>query len=106
MTTTFEVTAEERREIVRQIGRMNVFAISGGRIYALPDGIEMPAGSGYRVRVRLTANDDYTVERVFVRGRREFDHGTRERVYCDQVGEAAYRASCFRSYDADTWPRF
>ena len=106
MTTTFEVSAEERREIVRQIGMGNVLAISGGRVYALPDGIELPAGSGFRVRVRLTPGDDYTVQRVFIRRGQVFGHGTAERVYCDQVGEAAYRASCFRSYPDGVWQVF
>ena len=104
--TMFEVSPEERAEIVRQIGIPNVLAISGGRVGPLPDGIEMPAGAGYRVRVRLTAADDYTVERVFLRRGKEFSHGTRERVYCDEVGEAAYRASCFRSYPDGEWQVF
>lgn len=95
----------DRREIARQIGGGNVAAISGGRMRALPDGIELPVSNGYVVRVRLTAMDDYTVERVFIRNGREFMHGRMEGVYADGVGEAAYRASCFRSYDEWEWVR-
>jgi hypothetical protein len=103
-TQTFTLDADERRTILRQIGNMNILAISGGRVAPLPDGVELPVGSGYRVRVRLTPADDYTVERVFVRNGREFSKGIRERVYCDEVGETAYRASCFRNDDAVYWP--
>lgn len=102
MTFTIDNTA--RQTIVRQIGTMNVLAISGGRVSALPDGIELPVGAGYRVRVRLTPADDYTVERVFVRSGQVFSKGTENNVYCDEVGEVAYRASCFRNDDADYWP--
>lgn len=102
MTFTIDNTA--RQTIVRQIGTMNVLAISGGRVSALPDGIELPVGAGYRVRVRLTPADDYTVERVFVRSGQVFSKGTENNVYCDEVGEFAYRASCFRNDDADYWP--
>jgi hypothetical protein len=48
--------------------------------------------------------DDYTVSRVFKRGGKEFIHGQRSGVYCDQVSEAAYFASCFNSYDENEWP--
>ena len=103
MTTTYDIGAEQRAEILRQIGRMNVLAISGGRVTALADGVELPVSQGYRVRVQLTGADDYTVSRVLVRAGREYSHGVRERTYCDEVGEAAYRASSYRSYDDDEW---
>lgn len=101
---TFTISAEERQTIARQIGGMNIMAISGGRITGLPDGIELPVGSGYRVRVRLTPADDYTVERVFIRSGQVFSKGIEDMVYCDEVGETAYRASCFRNNDAEYWP--
>lgn len=105
MTTTnrYEITPEQRRVIAHQIGAGNVLAISGGRIAALPDGIELPVAYGYRVRVHLTPVDDYRVERVLVRGARTYGKGERDGVYCDQVGEVAYRASCFNSYDESEW---
>jgi hypothetical protein len=55
------------------------------------------------VHVELDASDTYIVSRVFKRGGKVFVKGVRDNVYCDEVGEAAYRASCFRSYDADEW---
>lgn len=94
----------QRAEIVRQIGKMNILAISGGRVIALQDGVELPVGAGYRVRVRLTPADTYTVERVFVRNGSHFSKGIETQVYCDEVGEVAYRASCFRNDDAEYWP--
>ena len=99
----FTISADERREIARQIGNLNILSISGGRITPLPDGIELPVSSGYRVRVHLTPADDYTVERVMVRGKKEFPKGERARVYADEVGEAAYYAGMFRSYDETEW---
>ena len=103
MTTSMEIRPEQRVEIARQIGKMNVLAISGGRITSLPDGIELPVGQGYRVRVRLDPSDTYTVERVMVRGVKEFEKGSRSDVYFDEVGELAYRASCYRSYEPGEW---
>ena len=103
-TSTFEITGDQRREIVRQIGTLNVAAISGGRVTGLIDGIELPVGSGYRVRVRLTPMDYYSVERVFVRSGKVHSHGIEHDVDFLQVGDVAYRASCFRNDDAEYWP--
>lgn len=81
----------------RQIGFMTVAAISGGRAVRVgPSTIDLPVASGYRVQITLEANDTYTVLRLFKRGGKMFVHGAVEGVYCDQVGEVAYRASCFR----------
>lgn len=96
------LTGDQRQEIVRQIGRMNVLAISGGRVTAIQDGIELPVGSGYRVRVRLTPMDYYRVERVFIRGGKEYDKGSVDDVDFTQVGELAYLASCYRN-DGGQW---
>lgn len=97
------IRPEQRQEIARQIGFMVIASISGGRIKALLDGIELPVSSGYRVRVRLTPTDTYTVQRVMVRGSKEFPKGERTDVYFDEVSNAAYYAGMFRSYDADEW---
>jgi hypothetical protein len=95
---------DARKTMLRQIGNVNFAAISGGRVSRLPDGVELPVGNGYRVRVRLDeANDTYTVERVFVRSGKVTLKGVRTNVYCDELGETAYRASCFRSYDEKEW---
>ena len=59
-------------ELLNQIGRMNVFAISGGRVGVWkPQGecveVELPVSSGYWVRITLSWDDTYTVERVLKR---------------------------------------
>ena len=85
----------EAKTTVQQIGRMNLLAISGGRV-RLEDGIlVLPVGQGYRVEIELTDRDDYTVRRVFVRAGKKFIKGEVERVYCDNIGEVAYVASCY-----------
>lgn len=81
-----------------QIGRMNILGISGGRVGTLTKsgevvGIELPVGSGYKVRVFLAADDTYTVQRVW----REKVKASVEGVYCDMVGEVAYQAGMFQS---------
>jgi len=92
-TDTFAVC--DAAELVAQIGRMNVLAVSGGRVGVRDTGVTLPVGRGYRVTVDLAPNDTYTVRRVFVRGRKVWVKGEETDVYCDEVGDAAYRASCF-----------
>lgn len=99
---TISVNHDQRVQILNQIGKVNVLAISGGRANAITDGIELPVGSGYRVWVRLLSNDTYRVERVFIRGGKVFEKGSVENIYCDDVGEVAYYASCFRN-DSGVW---
>jgi len=86
-------------ELLAQIGRMNVFAISGGRVIARKTGITLPVGCGYSVTVDLAGNDTYTVRRIFTRAGVVKVRGELTDVYCDEVGEAAYQASSFRSYE-------
>lgn len=96
--------------LLDQIGRSNVFAISGGRVGVWkPEGecveVELPVSSGYSVRISLAWNDTYTVERVLKR--RPKGKSTKEvkvvgrvtGVYCDEVGEVAYQASCYRNLE-------
>jgi hypothetical protein len=91
--------------LINQIGRMNVLAISGGRVYVSKNqqgetvGIDLPCGAGYRVSIELGWNDEYIVTRQFVRKGTVFNKGTVENVLCDNIGEVAYKAACFRSYD-------
>lgn len=96
----YTISDEQRRDILAQIGQMNILAISGGRVTALPDGVELPVSSGYKVRVRLTPMDEYTVQRVFVRAGKEFDKGTKD-AWAGDVGSMAYYASCFRNDDGE-----
>lgn len=83
--------------ILQQIGSMNVMAISGGRSSAVydssghPVGVSLPVSNGYSVVVYLDFSDTYVVERCF----RDKVKGSLDYVYSDQVGEIAYRASCF-----------
>lgn len=92
----------QRMEIARQVG-MNILSISGGRWRPIDDGIELPVSNGYTVRVELTPMDYYKVSRVFKRAGKEWIKGSLDDVDCFQVAEAAYRASCFRSYDEKEW---
>lgn len=91
--------------LINQIGRMNVLAISGGRVYVSKNqqgetvGIDLPCGAGYRVSIELGWNDEYIVTRQFVRKGTVFNKGTVENVLCDNIGEVAYKAACFRSYE-------
>ncbi|MFS0885015.1 hypothetical protein [Aeromicrobium sp. 179-A 4D2 NHS] len=99
----WEITGDERRTIRDQIGFMNVLSISGGKVIPIKDGIELPVSYGYHVRVRLTPADDYTVERIFRRGGKEWVYGKRERVYADEVGQMAYYASCYNNDSGKEW---
>ena len=89
-----------------QVGRMNLMAISGFRWhldeYVLGEryaDIILPVGSGYRVRIALDASDTYTVTREMKRGAKVFVKGVQTDVYCDELGEVCYQASCYKSND-------
>jgi hypothetical protein len=89
-------------ELIAQIGKMNIFAISGGRVGVIKEegetvAIEMPVSQGYRVVVSLGWDDTWTVSRQYVRNGVVSDKGTLEGVYADQVGEIAYQASCYKN---------
>ena len=112
MTKVIDKGREFSVEVLQnQIGLWNIGAISGGRVYI--DGatyneeygttqqVELPVAYGYRVRITLGWDDTYTVSRVIVKntkkGISEVIKGTVEGVYCENVGEVAYKASCFRN---------
>jgi hypothetical protein len=113
MSTTYTLPKIKREgrtcdptELIRQIGKMNLFAISGGRWGSLSKddhliGVFLPVGRGRMVEVSLDFDDTYRVRRVrrVLRGTRR-NHGIIETevvgVYCDQVGEVAYQASCWK----------
>jgi hypothetical protein len=85
-------------QTVAQIGRMNIFGISGGRVNVLRAknrivGLELPVGQSYKVRIFLDADDTYVVQRVW----REIVKGEVRGIYFDQVGEVAYQAGMFQS---------
>ena len=85
----------DNQVLLKQIGRMNVLAISGGRFQSRRTGVTLPVRYGYSVSVDLTANNSYIVKRVFARGGRVWIKKTWTDVYCSEVGEIAYQASCY-----------
>jgi hypothetical protein len=92
------------RQLLRQINVGNLMAVSGGVwFHAGVSSVIFPAGSGFQVLVTLEADDTYTVRRLFQRKGEWFLHGERTNVYCDEVSEVVYYASCFRSYGPGEW---
>lgn len=78
--------------LIQQIGKTNVMAISGGRVEKRETGVTLPVRYGYEVRVDLAANDTYTVQRVYNGDVK----GEETRVHAPEVGDSAYRASCYK----------
>ena len=99
MTTTNEFRECDTDTLLAQIGRMNILAISGGRIERRATGVTLKVGAGYSVTVDYDWNDTYVVRRTFKRGAKVWIKGEQRGVYCEEVGEVAYRASSFRSYE-------
>lgn len=89
------------RTLLDQIGRGNHLAISGGRWSITADGnLFLRVGCGYSVEIEYNyGRDTYTVHRVYTRGAKRWIKGTVADVYCDEIGDVAYIASCFRSHD-------
>lgn len=90
-----------------QIGMMTVMAVSGGRWGSIRTsdgesiGIILPCGTNRSVEVTLSFWDTYTVRRYrqVVRGERRGDDIVEHEatnVYCDQISEAVYSASCWK----------
>jgi hypothetical protein len=80
-----------------QMGKMNVLAISGGRCMKVGSTAIFPVSNGYHVAVTLTAGDDYTVSRVYVRGGKAMTKAQVTGIYAEMVGEVAYQMSCFEN---------
>jgi hypothetical protein len=89
----------DAKTLLEQIGLANLRAISGGRFIVRGTGVTLPCGNGYSVTVDLAGNDTYTCRLVFTRAGVERIKSERTDVYCDQIGETAYRAGMFR----DQW---
>lgn len=102
-----ECNGDNRRDMVRQIGA-NLMGISGGRVTPTRYGISLPVAVGYSVTVELDGNDTYVVRRVRTVKQEGVPvtrlYGERTNVYCDELSEVAYYASCYVSYDAGEWP--
>ena len=105
MTNEYQQRPFDARELQKQIGLNNLFAISGGRILAVRNEdqetveVILPVGKGYRVAITLGYDDTYIVRREFVRGGKVFTKGVQKNVYFDEVGDVAYYASCFVNVD-------
>ncbi len=95
------------QEIAQQVGKWNIMAISGGRAHAITNhngetvGISLPVNGTRRVDIVLDWNDTYIVRRVrkVVRGAErgnEIIEDDAYGIYCDEVGETAYRLSCWK----------
>jgi len=94
--------------LISQMGRMNLFAISGGKWAQIVDednvpvGLIMPCGGNRAVEVVLNFMDLYTVRRVryITAGNNKGDIVVEKEIgdmiYCDEVGESAYQASIWR----------
>jgi hypothetical protein len=89
----------DAKQLLNQIGRVNLLCISGGRSRFTGDTLILPVGSGYTVEITLDPSDTYTVRRVFTRGIKRWIKGEVKDVYADEVGEIAYEAHAFRSYE-------
>ena len=85
------------RVLTAQMGKMNVWAISGGRVIKAGSTVFFPVDSGYQVAVTLTAADDYTVSRIFVRGGKVTVKAEVTRIYAEEVGDVAYEMSCYHN---------
>ena len=101
MKNKYQCRQFNTQELIAQIGRMNVLAISGGRVHSIVDDegetveVQLPVGKGYRVSITLGFMDTWTVRREYVRKGVAIVKGVQEDVYADEVGEVAYKASCF-----------
>jgi hypothetical protein len=85
------------KTLLKQIGTMNFLAISGGRFMTYNSTVFLPVAKGYYVAVTLTAADDYTVSRIFVRAGKVTVKHVSEYVFAENVGEIAYQVSCFEN---------
>jgi hypothetical protein len=85
------------RELVAQIGKMNVWAISGGRVIVASEGILMPVAQGHWVTVHLMADDTYPVRHAYHRAGKTTWKQEWEDVYADMVGDVAYEASLWQN---------
>lgn len=94
-TTTSTFVPCDNDTLLAQIGRMNIAAISGLRVTRRETGVTLPVRYGYAVTVDLDGNDTYVVRRTFTRGAKTWVKKEWTNVYCDEVAEAAWQASCY-----------
>jgi hypothetical protein len=97
--TTATFIPSDAETTIAQIGLGNIMGISGGRITVRETGVTLPVARGYSVTVDLAANDTYTVRRVYSRAGNVTIKGEYANVYCDELNERTYLASCFVNVD-------
>lgn len=85
----------DARELIAQMGQMNYWAVSGGRCIVGRTSVVFPVAHGYWVSVTLDPSDTYTVRRIFTRAGKVFVKHVWSDVYCDEIGDVAYLASCY-----------
>ena len=92
-----DITGSVIDTMVRQIGRMTILGVSGGRIRRIDETtISLPIGRGYSVEVTYDRGfDGYSVRRVFTRGPKRWVKGEVDHVYFDTLSDTVYDASCF-----------
>ena len=98
----------DHRVIAEQIGAMTILAVSGGRAFPIYSndsndtvGLRLPIDGTRRVDIILDWMDTYSVRRVrtITSGPKrgidviEFEQSD---VFCDEVGEVTYSASCWK----------
>lgn len=112
MTTTIQRQGRQlsATTLLVQIGLGNILAISGGRksIITTTDdgdtyviGVALPVSANRSVEITLDYDDTYRVRRIrqIVNGKNkghEIIEAEQANIYCDEVGEVAYRLSCWR----------
>lgn len=106
-TQTREGRYCDSRTVLNQIGAMTVLAVSGGRWNAIRDkdggtvGVMLPCGTNRTVEVVLNFLDLYTVRRyrTIVSGARKGESVVEYEatdIYCDEISNIVYTASCWR----------
>jgi hypothetical protein len=94
------LSGEEARTLLRQIGTMNLLAVSGGRtVWGYEDDLILPVKSNIDVRIQYVRGLDlYLVQRVrrIVRGARKGERIIEKElthVGAEEIGEVVYQAS-------------
>lgn len=80
-----------------QIGFQTLIAACGGinAFRVSPDTLGFPVGRGYVVTVTLDPSDTYIVRRCFRRKGEMKVKGEQTMVYCDELSDTFWKASCF-----------
>ncbi len=94
-------------EVMNQIGKMVVLAVSGGRMANLQDkegdtvGVILPITSTRRIEIVLDYNDTYTVKRIrYIQtgklANTETVEAEQSYIFCDQLAEVVLNLSTWK----------